>query len=91
MLTDREFEEEDLGFLEQLAAAHPVWKAEEFGTKNAAEFMLAYSMYNGTWLVWELDGTPAPSAFIWNGRLQTENRGSELWPSLREKGIARGH
>ncbi|MEH7664331.1 GNAT family N-acetyltransferase, partial [Bacillus velezensis] len=44
MLTGRDFEEEDLGFLEQLAAAHPVWKNEEFGTKNAAEFMLAYSM-----------------------------------------------
>lgn len=33
MLTGRDFEEEDLGFLEQLAAAHPVWKNEEFEQK----------------------------------------------------------
>ena len=26
-----------------------------------------------------------PSVFIWNGRLQTENRGSEPWPSLRRQ------
>lgn len=92
MLTDREFEEEDLGFMEQLAAAHPVWKAEEFGTKNAAEFMLAYSMYNGTWLVWELDGTPAAVSF----HLEWAPSNGKPWlgtvavaPEAKEKGIGR--
>ncbi|AOC90888.1 GNAT family N-acetyltransferase [Bacillus amyloliquefaciens] len=92
MLTDREFEEEDIGFLEQLAAAHPVWKAEEFGTKNAAEFMLAYSMYNGTWLVWELDGTPAAVSF----HLEWAPSNGKPWlgtvavaPEAKEKGTGR--
>lgn len=42
MLTGRDFDEEDLGFLEQLAASHPVWKNEEFGTKNTAEIGRAH-------------------------------------------------
>lgn len=92
MLTGRDFEEEDLGFLEQLAASHPVWKNEEFGTKNAAEFMLAYSMYNGTWLVWEIDGAPAAVSF----HLEWAPSNGKPWlgtvavaPEAKEKGIGR--
>lgn len=56
MLIDREFEEEDFGFMEQLVAVYLVWKVEEFGMKNVVEFMFVYFMYNGMWFVWEFDG-----------------------------------
>lgn len=92
MLTSREFEEEDLSFLEQLAEAHPVWRKEELGTKDAASFMLTYSMYNGTWLVWEDDGIPAAVSF----HLEWAPSNGKPWlgtvavrPEAEHKGYAR--
>lgn len=59
MLENRYFEQDDLSLLEKLAEAHPAWKEEELGEKkDAASYMLSYSMYNGSWLVWEKDGLP---------------------------------
>lgn len=58
MLESRPFVQDDLCLLEKLAEAHPVWKEEEFGEKDAESYMISYSMYNGSWLIWENDGLP---------------------------------
>lgn len=47
MLESRPFEQDDLSLLEKLAEAHPVWKEEEFGEKDAESYIISYSMYNG--------------------------------------------
>ncbi|MGR0121954.1 GNAT family N-acetyltransferase [Bacillus halotolerans] len=49
--------------LEMLAEAHPVWKEEEFGEKDAESYMISYSMYNGSWLVWEKNGLPVAVSY----------------------------
>ncbi|MED3386846.1 GNAT family N-acetyltransferase [Bacillus subtilis] len=49
--------------LEKLAEAHPVWKEEEFGDKDAQDYIISYSMYNGAWLVWEKDGLPVAVSY----------------------------
>ncbi|MGQ5113420.1 GNAT family N-acetyltransferase [Bacillus halotolerans] len=49
--------------LEIIAEAHPVWKEEEFGEKDAESYMISYSMYNGSWLVWEKDGLPVAVSY----------------------------
>lgn len=63
MLESRLFEQDDLSLLETLAEAHPVWKEEEFGEKDAESYMISYSMYNGSWLVWEKDGRPVALSY----------------------------
>ncbi len=77
MLGSRPFEQDDLSLLEKLAEAHPVWKEEEFGDKDAEDYIISYSMYNGSWLVWEKTVCLLPSATILSGLLQTVSRGSE--------------
>ncbi|MCY7767298.1 GNAT family N-acetyltransferase, partial [Bacillus inaquosorum] len=49
--------------LEKLAEAHPVWKEEEFGEKDAESYIISYSMYNGSWLVWEKNGQPVAVSY----------------------------
>lgn len=63
MLESRPFEQDDLCLLEMLAEAHPVWKEEEFGEKDAESYMISYSMYNGSWLVWEKNGLPVAVSY----------------------------
>ncbi|MEK3710344.1 GNAT family N-acetyltransferase [Bacillus sp. FSL K6-1005] len=63
MLKNRPFEQNDLSWFEEIAEAHPVWKKEEFGEKDAESYMISYSMYNGSWLVWEKDGLPVAVSY----------------------------
>lgn len=63
MLGSRPFEQDDLSLLEKLAEAQPVWKEEEFGDKDAEDYIISYSMYNGSWLVWEKDGMPVAVSY----------------------------
>ncbi|UTL74212.1 GNAT family N-acetyltransferase [Bacillus halotolerans] len=63
MLKNRPIEQNDLSWFEEIAGAHPVWKKEEFGEKDAESYMISYSMYNGSWLVWEKDGLPVAVSY----------------------------
>lgn len=63
MLRNRSFEQDDLCLLEKLAKAHPEWKEEEFGGKDAESYIISYSMYNGSWLVWETAGHPVAVSY----------------------------
>lgn len=63
MLESRAFEQDDLCLLEKLAEAHSIWKEEEFGEKDAESYLISYSMYNGSWLVWEKDGQPVAVSY----------------------------
>ncbi|PHI49095.1 GNAT family N-acetyltransferase [Bacillus halotolerans] len=63
MLKNRPIEQNDLSWFEEIAEAHSVWKKEEFGEKDAESYMISYSMYNGSWLVWEKDGLPVAVSY----------------------------
>ncbi|MDQ0927354.1 GNAT superfamily N-acetyltransferase [Bacillus atrophaeus] len=93
MLENRYFEQDDLSLLEKLAEAHPAWKEEELGEKkDAASYMLSYSMYNGSWLVWEKDGLPIAVSY----HLEWAPSNGKPWlgtvlvdPAEEKKGYAR--
>ncbi|WP_328214048.1 GNAT family N-acetyltransferase [Bacillus atrophaeus] len=93
MLENRYFEQDDLSLLEKLAEAHPAWKEEELGEKkDAASYMLSYSMYNGSWLVWEKDDLPIAVSY----HLEWAPSNGKPWlgtvlvdPAEEKKGYAR--
>lgn len=84
--------EKDLHFFNELVKASPEWSKEECVPEQLETYLSNYSMYNGVWQVWELDGDLVGICYVleWSPSNEKPWLGTILiHPSFRGQGFAK--